>query len=64
MLPAIIGGVTTVDDEIYFNAAGKKLVNDSSSSGSVDPDSVFMVCSMTKLLTHVSTGCGYCLSAS
>jgi hypothetical protein len=52
-LPAFVAGATIADGEIYFNASGKKIVNNET-SGDVDPDSVFWICSMTKMLTHVS----------
>jgi CubicO group peptidase (beta-lactamase class C family) len=52
-LPAFVAGATTADGEIYFNANGNKIVNDAT-SGDVDPDSVFWICSMTKMLTHIT----------
>ncbi|KAF5314308.1 hypothetical protein D9619_011754 [Psilocybe cf. subviscida] len=52
-IPAYVAGATTADGELYFNASGKKIVGDES-SGDVNADSVFWVCSMTKLLTHIS----------
>lgn len=53
-IPGFAFGATTVDEEIYFNAGGYKVVNDPS-SGAVDKDTVFWICSMTKLLAHVRT---------
>jgi hypothetical protein len=48
-----VAGATTADGEIYFNASGKKIVGDET-SGDASPDSVFWVCSQTKMLTHAS----------
>ncbi|KAF5310942.1 hypothetical protein D9619_008157 [Psilocybe cf. subviscida] len=52
-LPAFAAGATSADAELYFKTAGKKLVNDNSSED-VNADSVFWICSMTKLVTHIS----------
>ena len=57
-LPCVTYGVSTIDDEeIYFNYGGFNSVDDSSSGG-VNKDSIFRICSQTKLITHVR----YCLS--
>ena len=45
-------GVTTVDEEVYFKGGGKRVFGDLS-SGNVDPDSIFWVCSQTKMITRV-----------
>jgi len=52
-LPGFVFGVSTAEEEIYFNGGGHRILNDPS-SGDVTPDSVFFICSQTKLITHVS----------
>lgn len=52
-IPAFVYGVSSLEGEIYFTAGGNRVVNDSS-SGPIDPDTVFWICSMTKMLGHVS----------
>jgi len=52
-LPGFVFGVTTAEEEIYFNGGGHRVLNDPS-SGDITPDSVFFICSQTKLITHVS----------
>ena len=50
--PCVTYGVSTVDDEeIYFNYGGFNSVDDSS-SGEVNKDSIFRICSQSKLITH------------
>ncbi|KAJ7459752.1 beta-lactamase/transpeptidase-like protein [Mycena latifolia] len=51
--PALFFGVTNVDGEIYMRQAGTKLVGDPS-SGFIDEDSVFWLCSQTKLITTIA----------
>ena len=46
-------GVSNLDEEIYFNGGGPKVVGDAS-SGEVGPDSVMWLCSQTKLIVSVS----------
>lgn len=51
-LPCVTYGVSTVDDEeIYFNYGGVNSLDDPS-SGEVNRDSIFRLCSQTKLITH------------
>ena len=51
-LPCVTYGVSTVDDEeIYFNYGGLNSVDDPL-SGEVNKDSIFRICSQTKLITH------------
>ena len=51
-LPCVTYGVSTVDDEeIYFNYGGFNSVDDPA-SGEVNKDSIFRICSQTKLITH------------
>jgi len=50
--PAIVFGVTNVDSEIYFQGGGTQTFKDDTSP-KVDPDSVFWLCSQTKLITAV-----------
>jgi hypothetical protein len=52
-MPGFIFGVTTAEGEIYFKEGGYKVLNDPS-SGKITPESVFWICSQTKLITHVS----------
>jgi hypothetical protein len=52
-LPAFVFGAATLEEEIYFNAGGYKIVDDPA-SGKVTGDTVFWVCSMTKMIAHVS----------
>jgi len=53
-LPCVIAGVSTVDDEeIYFNYAGYNSMDDPS-SGEINKDSIFWICSQTKLVTHLA----------
>lgn len=52
-LPAFVFGAASLDEEIYFNGDGYKIVNDPA-SGEVNGDTVFWVCSMTKMIAHVS----------
>ena len=47
-------GVSNLDNEIYFNGGGPKVVGDPS-SGEVGPDSIMWICSQTKLITSVSS---------
>ena len=51
-LPGFILGVSNTEEEIYFHGGGSRIVNDDA-SGQVNPDSVFWVCSETKLVTYV-----------
>ncbi|KAJ7511439.1 beta-lactamase/transpeptidase-like protein [Mycena galericulata] len=51
--PALFFGIATVDGEIYTRTAGTKLIDDSS-SGSIDEDTVFWLCSQTKLITTIA----------
>ena len=58
-IPCAVGGVSTVDDEeIYFNCAGFKSVDDPS-SGEINKDSIFWICSQTKLITNVRPKTSY-----
>ena len=51
-LSCVICGVSTVDDEeIYFNSGGYHSM-DNPSSGKIDKDSIFWICSQTKLVAH------------
>ncbi|KAJ7511438.1 beta-lactamase/transpeptidase-like protein [Mycena galericulata] len=51
--PALSFAITTADGEIYTRQVGIKLVDDSS-SGSIDEDTVFWLCSQTKLITTLA----------
>ncbi|PPQ75927.1 hypothetical protein CVT26_006379 [Gymnopilus dilepis] len=52
-LPGFILGVSNTEEEIYFHGGGLRIVNDDA-SGQVNPDSVFWVCSETKLVTYIA----------
>ncbi|PPQ92543.1 hypothetical protein CVT25_010376 [Psilocybe cyanescens] len=52
-VPGASFAVGTADEELYFGAAGLTAFNDPS-SGKVDEDSIFWVCSHTKLLSTVA----------
>ncbi|KAF8905737.1 beta-lactamase [Gymnopilus junonius] len=51
--PGFILGVSNTDGEIYFNGGGSRIQNDLG-SGEVNPDSIFWICSQTKLITAVA----------
>ncbi|KAJ6492577.1 beta-lactamase [Mycena vitilis] len=46
-------GVTTADEAVYIRTAGTKLIDDPA-SGAVDEDTVFWLCSQTKLITSIA----------
>ncbi|KAF5325553.1 hypothetical protein D9619_009687 [Psilocybe cf. subviscida] len=52
-VPAFAYGVTTADEEVYFNAAGPRLVTNPSGP-QINKDDVFWLCSMTKMITHLA----------
>ncbi|KAF9483309.1 beta-lactamase/transpeptidase-like protein [Pholiota conissans] len=52
-IPGFVMGATSADEELYFQGGGYKVVNDRT-SGQVDGDTVFWVCSMTKMITHIA----------
>ena len=54
MIPGFVYGVSNLDEEIYFNGGGPKVVGDPS-SGEVGPDSIMWICSQTKLIASVSS---------
>ncbi|KAJ7500942.1 beta-lactamase/transpeptidase-like protein [Mycena galericulata] len=51
--PALFFGITTADEEIYTRQTGTKFFDDSS-SGSIDEDTVFWLCSQTKLIVTIA----------
>lgn len=52
-IPCFVFGITNLEDEIYFQGAGNVIVNDPT-SGAVNPDSVFWICSQTKMLVALA----------
>ncbi|KAF9045341.1 beta-lactamase/transpeptidase-like protein [Panaeolus papilionaceus] len=52
-MPAFVYGVTSLEEEIYFTSHGTRVLNDPS-SGQVDPDSTFWICSQTKMIGHLA----------
>jgi hypothetical protein len=55
-IPGIVLGVANVDREIYFQGGGYHRFDDSS-SGEINPDSIFWICSQTKMIAAVSGSC-------
>jgi len=51
--PGFILGVSNIDDEIYFHGGGPSVVDDPT-SGEINPDSVFWLCSQTKLIAALA----------
>ncbi|KAF7354274.1 hypothetical protein MVEN_01115500 [Mycena venus] len=51
--PALFFGVTTADGPIYMHTEGKKVVDDPTSEP-IDEDTVFWLCSQTKLITTIA----------
>jgi CubicO group peptidase (beta-lactamase class C family) len=54
-LPGFVLAVSNIDEEIYVKGGGRHN-HDDPSSREADPDSVFWICSMTKLITAVRSG--------
>ncbi|KAH9474866.1 Acyltransferase calJ [Psilocybe cubensis] len=52
-IPGFVFGATSVDEEIYFTSGGYNAVG-RPESGKINEDSVFMICSQTKLLVHLA----------
>ncbi|KAF9045334.1 beta-lactamase/transpeptidase-like protein [Panaeolus papilionaceus] len=53
VIPGFVYAASSVDGEIYLTSGGTKLVDDPTSAP-VDPDTVFWICSMTKMLGHLA----------
>jgi CubicO group peptidase (beta-lactamase class C family) len=51
-VPGFVLGVSNVDGEIYFQGGGNNIVGNTS-SGDINPDSVFWICSQTKMIAAV-----------
>ncbi|KAJ7721020.1 beta-lactamase/transpeptidase-like protein [Mycena metata] len=51
--PAVFFGVTSTDGPIYMHTEGKRLVDDPSSAD-IDEDTIFWICSQTKLITTIA----------
>ncbi|KJA17770.1 hypothetical protein HYPSUDRAFT_45930 [Hypholoma sublateritium FD-334 SS-4] len=52
-IPGFALGATTVEGEIYFNSGGYRNADDLA-SGEVNGDTVFWICSMTKMIAHIA----------
>ncbi|KAJ3541788.1 hypothetical protein NMY22_g3753 [Coprinellus aureogranulatus] len=52
-IPPFVFGVTTSEGEVYFKGSGNKHLGDPS-KGEIDADSVFWLCSQSKLMTHLA----------
>lgn len=53
-VPGLVVGISGQDAEIYFKAAGNNVVGDPS-RGKITDDSVFWICSQTKMIVSVYT---------
>ncbi|KAF8964753.1 beta-lactamase [Flammula alnicola] len=53
-IPGFILGVSNIDGEIYFQGGGVNVAGDPA-SGEVNPDSVFWICSQTKMIAALAT---------
>ncbi|KAF8186368.1 beta-lactamase/transpeptidase-like protein [Pholiota molesta] len=53
-VPGFVLGVSNVDGEIYFQGGGNNIVGNTS-SGDINPDSVFWICSQTKMIAALAT---------
>jgi len=51
-IPGFVLGVSNIEREIYFRGGGTHKIGDLS-SGEVNPDSVFWICSQTKMIAAV-----------
>ena len=51
-IPGFVLGVSNIEREIYFRGGGTNVIGDLS-SGEVNPDSVFWICSQTKMIAAV-----------
>ncbi|KDR77244.1 hypothetical protein GALMADRAFT_246540 [Galerina marginata CBS 339.88] len=52
-VPGFTLGISNIDEEIYFDGGGSNIVDDPT-SGEINPDSVFWICSQTKLIAHLA----------
>jgi CubicO group peptidase (beta-lactamase class C family) len=52
-IPGFVFGATSVDEEIYFKGGGYNVVNNPA-SGEVNEDSVFWICSQSKMIIHLA----------
>ncbi|KAF8152902.1 beta-lactamase/transpeptidase-like protein [Crassisporium funariophilum] len=52
-IPGFVLGAAAVDGEVYFRGGGSNVVGDPA-SGDVNEDSVFWICSQTKLIAHLA----------
>lgn len=52
-IPGFVLGVSNIEREIYFRGGGTNVVHDPS-SGEVNPDSVFWICSQTKMIAALA----------
>lgn len=53
-MPGFVLGVSNMDEEIYFGGGGPKSIG-SRQTETVNPDSVFWICSQTKMIVAVRT---------
>ena len=51
-IPGFAMGATTAEEEIYCNSGGHRNADDPA-GGEVNADTVFWICSMTKMIAHV-----------
>ncbi|KAF9485646.1 beta-lactamase/transpeptidase-like protein [Pholiota conissans] len=52
-VPGFVLGVSNIEGEIYFQGGGTHVVGDLS-SGEINPESVFWICSQTKMITALA----------
>ncbi|KAH9474867.1 Acyltransferase calJ [Psilocybe cubensis] len=52
-LPGFLFAATTIDEEIYSKATGYNVL-DKPESGKIDDESIFWICSQTKMITHLA----------
>ncbi|KAJ3509603.1 hypothetical protein NLJ89_g5134 [Agrocybe chaxingu] len=52
-VPGFVLGVSNLDEEIYFQGGGPSVVGNPT-SGEVNPDSVFWICSQTKMIASLA----------
>ncbi|KDR77348.1 hypothetical protein GALMADRAFT_443271 [Galerina marginata CBS 339.88] len=52
-IPGFVFGASSIDEEIYFKAGGYNVVNDPT-GGEVNEDSMFWICSQSKMIAHLA----------
>uniref|UniRef100_A0A8H7XU60 Beta-lactamase-related domain-containing protein n=1 Tax=Psilocybe cubensis TaxID=181762 RepID=A0A8H7XU60_PSICU len=52
-IPGFVLGVSNINEEIFFEGGGSRIVDDIE-SGEITPDSIFWICSQTKMITALA----------